>query len=132
MRCVRIMGGVPSFRPESVLSLGKVRSHFAICQMPVRRFVHLAAPTHLDCRCYRVPCPRLRVGMLARSRLHNGAVAPPQVAPAAIERRTILDREPRCNLLIDVDAEPGLIVGPVVTILQLRAAGEYVFFRLRE
>jgi hypothetical protein len=58
----------------------------------------------------------------ASSRLDDGAVPPAVVAPAEVERRVVGDRDFCCHLLVQIDARPRAVVGPVVTVPQLRAA----------
>src|SRR5256885_2731943 len=54
-----------------------------------------------------------------------------EVAPAEVERRVVADRELRRQLLVQVDAEAGVVVCPVVAVLPLGAAGGRVLFGRR-
>src|SRR5262249_6915704 len=66
------------------------------------------------------------------SRLGERAILAAGGAPAVVERRVVGHRELRGQLLVQVDAQTGLVARPVIAVLQLRAPREYVLLRLRE
>src|ERR1051326_8271801 len=53
----------------------------------------------------------LRYSHHRESRLNNRPVSPPQCAPLQIERRVVLDRKFRGQLLVQLHAPPGLVIG---------------------
>ena len=62
----------------------------------------------------------------------DGPIAPAEVAPAHVEGRIVGDRKFARQVLVEVDAQAGPVVGPVVAVLQLGAAGEDVLLGLGE
>src|SRR5262249_34612655 len=105
------------------------RRCFAIC--PRRTSASCSAwwsPSWVPCR----SVARAVADATARLRFDDAAVAAAEVAPVHVEGRVVGDGELRGQLLVQVDAQAGLVVGPVVAVLQGRAAGEDLLLRRGE
>src|SRR5262249_44914823 len=66
------------------------------------------------------------------SRLHNRPVPTTQRSPLQIERRVVLDRKFRRQILVQVHSPSRLVIGVVITVPDLRAAGKDILFGLVE
>src|SRR5262245_60412093 len=82
---------------------------------------------------HAAPAPgRNSAAALPLLRPDHGAVAAADVAPAHVEAGVVAYRELGRELLVEVDAQAGPVVGVVVAVAQHRAAGENVLLGLVE
>src|SRR5262249_59574325 len=84
----------------------------------VEQLAHRQRPLQSGEAAGRLP----KYGDLTSSRLGDRPVTPPQVAPGVVEGRVVADGELGGRLLVQIDAQAGLVAAEEVAVLDLGAA----------